>query len=357
MNIDINHNDLSKAKQLILNASRIAILSHAKPDGDAVGSSNAIALFLRSLGKEVSVSYPNAFAANLAWMPGASNALIWQNNRPLAEQTVTNADLIIITDLNELTRLNTGAKSDGYVGLSKAVINSTAPKILFDHHELPSSECDIIFSFPPLSSASEVVFRVFQSMQLIDQFPFPALTCLYAGMMTDTGFFSYSCSYPEFFHTIAYLVSKGIKHVDIVQNFNAHDKADQLRLNAFLTLNKMQLFPELHTAITILTEDEKNSFHYEPGFTEGFVNHPLQIEGINRSIFIKEERQQNMVKISFRSQGNVNVERLARELFDGGGHFNASGAETKTLNAEEVKQRILQRIQEEEQKQNNIPQS
>lgn len=348
MEMTFNANDIAKARQLFDTASSVAILAHAGPDGDALGSSLALYHLLSSLGKTTNVIYPNDFAANLRWMPAADRALVFRKNPDAVSRIISDADLILICDLNELTRLNTGSKTDGIVGLSLLVQQSSAPKLLIDHHEFPQADqFDLLFSRPELSSASEVVYRLIDDMRMLELAPFDFFQCVLTGMMTDTGFFHYGCQYPDFFHIVADIVARGVNITLLTQNISCHEREQKIRLTAYLLDRKLELFPEFATAITILTDDEKRRFNYESGDAEGYVNIPLDIEGINRSIFIKEERQDGIVKLSFRSQGDVNVEQLARLHFNGGGHFNAAGGEMRDLTVQQVRDMLIHILKDE----------
>lgn len=340
--------DIDQTRKLIDDARRVVVFAHVGPDGDALGSSLACYHLFRSLGKTTTVIYPNSFARNLAWLPGAAEALLYKRDEDKAGKAIQEADLIFVCDLNELTRLNTGAKTDGLVGLGQVVHLRSIPKVLIDHHEYPQTDqFDVLFSRPDLSSASEVAYRLFRDLRLLDAMPFEGFQCILTGMMTDTGFFRYSCQYPEFFHTVADIVARGVNIPAITQNITAHEREEKMRLVAYLIEHKMEVLPECATAVTVLTDDEKQRFHYETGDLEGYVNMPLDIEGVNRSIFIREERQEGIVKLSFRSQGDVNVERLARMHFNGGGHFNAAGGEVRDLNVNQTRDKLLQILKNE----------
>ncbi len=343
--------DIDQTRQLIDAARRVVVFAHVGPDGDALGSSLGCYHLFRALGKSTAVIFPNAFARNLAWMPGATEALLYKHDADKAQKAIQEADLLFICDLNELTRLNTGAKTDGLVGLGQLVHLRAIPKVLIDHHERPQTDqFDVLFSRPELSSASEVAYRLFSDLQLLDTIPFEGFQCLLTGMMTDTGFFHYSCQYPEFFHIVADMVGRGVNIPAISQNITAHEREEKMRMVAYLIEHKMEILPECATAVTVLTDDEKRRFHYETGDLEGYVNMPLNIEGINRSIFIREERQDGIVKLSFRSQGDVNVEQLARRHFNGGGHFNAAGGEVRDLSVNQTHDKLLQILKNEHEK-------
>ena len=149
--------------------------------------------------------------------------------------------------------------------------------------------------------------------------------CLYAGIMTDTGSFSYSCSYPEIWHTVAELLTWNIDrdriHALVYDNYSE----DRMRLMGYCLNEKMQIIPEYNTGIISLSREEMQRFNHQPGDTEGFVNLPFNIKGVRFTALFLEK--QNHVKISFRSRGSFPVNAFSNDHFRGGGHVNAAGGE------------------------------
>ncbi len=318
-----------KAQALIREAHRIVILTHTAPDGDAMGSSLGLYHYLRGAGKtEVAVVVPTAFPSFLAWMPGAQEVLAYDTQAQQAEQQIAAADLLICTDFNEPKRI--GAVGD-------RLLANPCPKILIDHHLNPSPFADVVMSYPDSPSASELVYRlIYQSVN--NTLPLDAATCLYTGMMTDTGNFSFNSNYPEMYEIVGNLVALGVNK-DAVYNavFNSYT-ADRMRLMGYCLYQKMRIFPEYHTALISLSRRELYRFNFRSGDAEGIVNLPLQIADVYYSCFMREDKAtlfeqsqhdgcKTKVKISFRSQGERPVNVFAHEIFNGGGHANASGGE------------------------------
>lgn len=311
-NTYLTPDEVQSARRLMASAERVVILTHMSPDGDALGSSLALRHYLLTLDKQVTNIVPNAFPSFLAWMPGADEVLVYEEESDTANARIEQADLIICTDFNEPKRI-------GPVG--DKLLASPARKMMVDHHLHPADFADVTISYPDSPSASQLVY------ELLEDVPHESAVCVYTGMMTDTGNFSFNSNHPDIYETIAELVARGVDK-DAIYNrvFNTYSE-DRMRLMGYCLSEKMQVFPEHHTALIFLTREELNRYHFQPGDAEGLVNLPLQIADVYYSCFMREETNlaSNKVKISLRSQGDRPVNVLAHDVFDGGGHANASG--------------------------------
>ena len=313
----IANESVSAARHLIESAQRIVTISHMSPDGDAVGSSLAARHLLRALGKQVTTVLPNHFPAFFGWMNGASDILIYENDNKAVQTAIVEADLVILLDLNSLKRIN---------GVKPLVEQSKAPKLLIDHHLDPEQFTDVIVSYPNISSTSELIYALIVQMGWGDRIDKACAEAIYVGMMTDTGNFSYTSQQPEIYAIISELLKIGINKDDIYRRVYTNYSEKRMRLMGYCLLNKMKIYPKQHTAVISLTKEELERFDFHVGDTEGFVNIPLSIDGINRSVFVREEEKK--VKLSFRSQGAVPVNTIAAQHFGGGGHLNAAGGES-----------------------------
>jgi bifunctional oligoribonuclease and PAP phosphatase NrnA len=302
---------------LIENAQQISIVTHISPDGDAMGSSLGLCQFLLSQGKKVTVIVPNRFADFLAWMPSTDSILVYDEMKEQTEAVLNSSDLLFALDFNTLTRIG---------ALNKVVKELACNKILIDHHRDPDDFCQLVLSYPKIASTSELVFRLIYAMGFFPQMTLSCAECLYSGMMTDTGAFSFNSNDPEVYLIIHELLKKGVDKDAIYSKVYNNYSVDRMRFMGYVLSEKMEIFPEYHTAIVALSKAELARFNYKEGDTEGFVNIPLSIKGIVFSVFIKESK--DMVKLSFRSRGSFPVNKLAAALFNGGGHINASGGES-----------------------------
>lgn len=313
----ISEESVAAARQLITAAQRIVTISHMSPDGDAVGSSLAARHLLRALGKQVTTILPNHFPSFFGWMNGASDILIYENDNKAVQKAIVDADLLILLDLNSLKRIN---------GVKPFVEQSKAPKLLIDHHLDPDQFADVVISYPDLSSTSELLYSLIVQMGWSNRIDKACAEAIYVGMMTDTGNFSYNSQQPEIYTIISELLKIGIDKDDIYRRVYTNYSESRMRLMGYCLVNKMKLYPRQHTAVISLTKEELTKYNFQVGDTEGFVNIPLSIVGIHRSIFVREEEKK--VKLSFRSQGAVPVNTIASEHFGGGGHANAAGGES-----------------------------
>ena len=314
---------VTRSYKLIEASERIVIITHLSPDGDAIGSSLALYHFLKSLGKEPVVVVPNRFPSFLNWMSGAEEIVVLEEKSKEVQALITEADLIIGVDFNDLKRIN---------GAKPFIEQSHAKKILIDHHLYPGDFADVTISHPEISSSSELVFRLICRMGFFQNITKECAEAIYVGMMTDTGNFSYASQSPEIYHIISELLSKGINKDAIYRLVYNTYSEDRMRLMGFCLIDKMKLYKEQRTAVINLSMEELARFDYQIGDSEGFVNIPLSIEGIDISILVKEDVKK--VKLSFRSQGTFPVNQMAATYFNGGGHLNAAGGESNLSLAE-----------------------
>lgn len=297
---------------------RFVMTTHLSPDGDAIGSSLSMAHYLTELGKErVHVIVPNDFPAFLKWMPGAKDVLIYEKYPDYAEQLIREADVIINLDNNEPKRIGR---------LAPLVEAAPGRKVMIDHHLYPAPDfCRLVISHPELSSTCELVFRLLCAMKSYDDINRQAAECLYTGMMTDTGAFSYNSNRTDIYFIIGELIKKGIDKDAIYRRVYQVYSESRMRLMGYTINEKMKVYPAQRAALITLTRDELQRYCYTAGDTEGFVNMPLDIDGVEFSVFIREDR--DYAKVSLRSVGRFPCNRFAMRYFNGGGHKNASGGE------------------------------
>ena len=297
---------------------RFVMTTHLSPDGDAIGSSLSMAHYLTELGKErVHVIVPNDFPAFLKWMPGAKDVLIYEKYPDYAEQLIREADVIINLDNNEPKRIGR---------LAPLVEAAPGRKVMIDHHLYPAPDfCRLVISHPELSSTCELVFRLLCAMKSYDDINRQAAECLYTGMMTDTGAFSYNSNRTDIYFIIGELIKKGIDKDAIYRRVYQVYSESRMRLMGYTMNEKMKVYPAQRAALITLTRDELQRYCYTTGDTEGFVNMPLDIDGVEFSVFIREDR--DYAKVSLRSVGRFPCNRFAMRHFNGGGHKNASGGE------------------------------
>ena len=312
----IAEDKVQKTKKYIDHVDRIVIVSHISPDGDAIGSSLGLYHFLSEMDKSVNVIVPNEFPDFLKWLKGAHDIINYEKSPEIAAETIEAAELIFCLDFNNLKRIG---------DLGPLVGQAKAKKVMIDHHPDPDDFCSVVMSHPEISSTSEMVFRLICRMGFFEDINRECAESIYAGMMTDTGAFTYNSNSEQIYYIISELLKKGIDKDAIYSKvYNTHT-VDRVRLMGYLTYEKMKVFKEYNTVLLTLSQEEQRQFNIKKGDTEGFVNIPLSIEGIVFSIFIREDK--DFVKISFRSKGNFPCNQFASAHFGGGGHKNASGGE------------------------------
>lgn len=312
----IDQGSIDKVSHLLNRSEKIVILTHVSPDGDAIGSTLGLYHYLVDSNFEVNVIVPNEFPSFLKWLPGAKDILVYEKYPEFAAKLIREADLIFCLDFNVLKRVRE---------VAAAVEVSDAKKVLIDHHPDPDNFCDVIISYPQISSTSELVFRLICRMGDFDLISKAGAEAIYTGMMTDTGAFTYNSNNPEIYNIIAHLLSKGIDKDRIYSKVYHNYSDERFRMMGYVLSEKMKIFKEYGAALMTLTRAEQMRYNPEKGDTEGFVNIPLSIKGVIFSVFMRED--ENMIKISLRSQGSFPCNTFAAQCFNGGGHLNASGGE------------------------------
>lgn len=301
----------------ILEESRKVILTcHVHPDGDAVGSTLGLWHLLKCIGKDAAVVVPDRLPKSLTFLPGSSEIAVYTRHDPYCHRLVNEADLIICCDFNQASRQD---------HLAPLIQEAAAIKVQIDHHEDPQLECAVVFSYPRMSSTCELAFRIVAALGLYGELDRSAATCLLAGIITDTQNFTVNCPDPELYEVLIALLEKGADKNRIVDECVKACSYESLRLKAFALSERLEIFPQHRCALISLSKEDLNRYHYEKGDTEGLVNQPLNIRGIIYSIFLREDADQ--VKISARSKQDFAVSRICSDLFGGGGHLQAAGAE------------------------------
>jgi len=321
----IAEDQITKVKKAIDGVDKIVIVAHVGPDGDAMGSTLALWHYLMTIEKEPVVIVPTMYANFLAWMPGSEGVLIYEKDKETADELIAAAELIFTLDFNQASRM---AK------MADAVINAAAPKILVDHHLHPDTYAKITVSYPEVSSTSELIFRLICRLGDFSMINLACAECIYTGMMTDTGGFTYNSNKQEIYTIIAELIKLGVDKDDIYRKVFNNYSADRMRLMGYALYNKMKVYPEHKAALITLSLKELEEFNYQTGDAEGLVNMPLSIEGVIFSVFMREDSDK--IKISLRSQGTFPANKVSADLFNGGGHLNAAGGESYTTLQEAV---------------------
>ncbi|MBO4738249.1 MAG: DHH family phosphoesterase [Bacteroidales bacterium] len=319
--------DIIALKKRLSTPQNIAIVIHYNPDGDALGSSLALAMYLTKLGHHVNVLSPNIYPAYLAWMPNCDKVLLATEQLQRCESILAEADIIFCLDFNIFHRASL---------LENALAASKKFKVLIDHHIDPVQDFDIIYSLTTqTSSTSELVYQLiahkFGDKHLIDK---KMAECMYVGIMTDTGSLSYSCNNASTYSIVGDLMNFGIDgeiiHKRVYDNFSE----DRVHLLGYCLFKRLIVLDEYSTSYIYLTKEDLNYFNYQQGDTEGIVNYGLSIKNVRFTAIFTERDER--IRISFRSKGNFDVNSFAKDHFNGGGHKNASGGNSYVSMSETI---------------------
>uniref|UniRef100_UPI004028CFB1 DHH family phosphoesterase n=1 Tax=Prevotella sp. TaxID=59823 RepID=UPI004028CFB1 len=310
--------EIATLKENIDNSNRIVICCHKSPDGDALGSSLAWAEYLRTQGKEPDIIVPDAYPDFLQWLPGSERIIRYDKHAAdKADEMLQKADLIFCLDFNGANRVDE---------MKYALEQSPAHKIMIDHHLEPSMDTVLTVSHPQMSSTSELVFRIIWQLGGFEEMSRKCAVCIYCGMMTDTGGFTYNSNQPEIFFIVSQLLTKGIDKDKIYRNVFNNFSPWAIRLRGYLMSQKLNIFNDLHAAYFTISRRDMRDFHFIKGDAEGRVNEPLKIKGMRLSISLREDdRRDNTIWVSLRSVDDFPCNLVASEFFNGGGHLNASG--------------------------------
>lgn len=308
---------LSNLASLLSQKAEILITTHYNPDGDALGSSLALSFYLQKKGFSVTVLVPNEYPGFLAWMPGSKQMVVYSRDKEQGDALVENADIIFCLDYNAFHRVNLFADK-----LEK----SKAKKVLIDHHLNPDPHFDYVFSVVQTSSTAELVYDLICALGDRDLIDKATADCLYVGIMTDTGSFSFANNFPHTYEVVADLVHKGVDAEQVHRLVYDTYPELRMRLLGYCLSERLTVLHEFATAYIVLTKEDMKKFKIRPGDTEGIVNYALSIKGISFAALFSEK--DDRIRISFRSKGNFSVNDFARENFEGGGHRNAAGGDS-----------------------------
>ncbi len=313
-------------KTFLEEPKNIVIVGHRNPDGDAMGSTLGLKHYLDKKGHSCTVVVPNEYPDFLHWLPGSETTyrFDWQNKQ--SQKAIEKSDIIFLLDFNALHRVG----SDMQNTLEKYP-NDFA---MIDHHQQPD-DVTYMYSDVTICSTAQMVYQFIEMNNDLDLIDKAIATCLYTGIMTDTGSFRFRSTTSTTHRIIADLIDKGAEN-DRIHN-NVYDANSYNRLLLLgQALSNLQILPNYKTAYITLTDDEKKRFDFQKGDTEGVVNYALSLKGIIFAAIFIEDKEQGIIKISFRSKGKFSVNQFARKYFSGGGHDNAAGGKSDLSMAETV---------------------
>tara|TARA_B110001454_G_scaffold182783_1_gene177475 strand:+ start:723 stop:1751 length:1029 start_codon:yes stop_codon:yes gene_type:complete len=313
-------------KSFLEEPRNIVIVGHRNPDGDAMGSTLALKHYLDKKGHKATVVVPNEYPKFLHWLPGSKTTyrFDWQNSQ--SQRAIKASEIIFLLDFNTLHRVG----SD----MQKTLEKYSNDFAMIDHHQQPDV-VKYMYSDVTICSTSQMVYQFIEmnnDLHLIDA---DIATCLYTGIMTDTGSFRFRSTTSTTHRIIASLIDKGAENDKIHNNVYDANSYNRLLLLG-QALSNLQILPKYNTAYITLSTEEKKRFDFQKGDTEGVVNYALSLKGIIFAAIFIEDSEQGIIKISFRSKGEFSVNQFSRNHFNGGGHDNAAGGKSYTSIAETI---------------------
>lgn len=314
----MNKQDIASIKQLLSTKKKIVIVPHKNPDGDAIGSTLGLFHYLLKGNHNVHVIVPNDYPSFLKWIPGNDTILKYDSQSKISDALINDADIVFTLDFNAFHR--TG-------NMETVLTESSALKIMIDHHQAPDNYATYMYSDVSMSSTCEMVCHFIDMLGDTDVIDSDIATCLYVGIMTDTGSFRFLSTTSTTHNIVAKLIEKGANNTDIHNHIYDTNSYERLQLLG-CALTNLRVIPESRAAYITLSQNELQKYNYKKGDTEGVVNYALSLDGVVLAAIFIEDKNEGIIKISLRSKGNFSVNEMSRAHFEGGGHTNAAGGKS-----------------------------
>ncbi|MGO1243365.1 MAG: DHH family phosphoesterase [Sphingobacterium sp.] len=301
--------------QLLNEPKQIVITTHHKPDGDALGSSLGLFHWLKAKGHHVEVVLSSDFPTFLDWIPGRDEVLIYPNDTEKAEQLINSAEIIFCLDYSALNRTNI---------LEPLLRESKAQKWMVDHHLDPEDFAQLSYWDSNAAATAQLIYTFIAELNNDPAGISPEIaTCLYAGIMTDTGSFRFRSTTSAVHNIIANLIDAGARNWEIHEKIYNSATENRLKFLGYCLLNCLEVLPNYNTALFSISREDLQQFNVTTGDTEGLVNYALSIKGIRLAALFIDRTE--LIKLSLRSIGDIPCNEICKKHFNGGGHLNASG--------------------------------
>lgn len=304
------------ASELLAGSKKIAIIHHRNPDGDALGSTLGLYHFLKKMGHTPTVISPNEYPDFLAWMPGAETVRVFEREIADCIKILDEAELVFTLDFNHLSRTGDA--------MEPALKKVKAPFIMIDHHQKPDDYATVTFSDTSYGSTCEMVYHFITQLGHKNLLDATIGTCLYTGIVTDSGSFRFHTTTGTTHRIVAEFIDLGVDNSAVHSLLFDNNSPSRLKVLA-QSLENLVILPEYKTSYMFLSQEELNRLNHIKGDTEGVVNYGLSMKGIIFTAFFTENKDEGIIKISFRSKNGFDVNEYARQYFSGGGHINAAG--------------------------------
>jgi bifunctional oligoribonuclease and PAP phosphatase NrnA len=313
-------------KTIIGSHKRFLLTSHVNPDGDGLGSEVALAHYLESQDKQVSILNCSATPENYLFLHRLHPILQFDPSHH--ENIIKNAEVIILLDANHPDRL---------AAMTPFVMKSQAVKVCIDHHPEPGEFADLYLLDEHSPATGEIIYYFISAAGgTIDRL---TATALYTAIMTDTGSFRYQKTDSEVHVIVAHLLQAGADPAAIYEQVYERTTAKRLRLLG-MALANMQILYNGKLAYIVLTHEMFEATGTSEADTDAFVPYTLTIAGVQIGLMFSE--LDGMIKVNFRSKGDIAVNELAKE-FGGNGHKNAAGARISNARIDEIVSLVLKR--------------
>ena len=317
----MSENEIKEIKDLLSTPKNIVLVAHKNPDGDAIGSTLGMQHYLIQKGHKATTVLPNDIPEFLQWLPGVETVYKYDKQNKQSKRSLDEADIVFVLDFNAFHRVGDD--------MQKALEEYKGTYLMIDHHQQPDPISNYIYSDTSICSTCQMVYHFIDMMGDLNFINPEVATCLYTGIMTDTGSFRFPSTTSTTHKIIGDLIDKGANNAKIHDNvFNASSYSRLQLMGAALT--NLTVLPEYHTAYITLSQEELDRYNYQKGDTEGLVNYGLSMKGIYLAAIFIEDTEQGIIKISFRSKGSFSVNQFSRNHFNGGGHDNAAGGRSLT---------------------------
>ncbi|MBN1299818.1 MAG: DHH family phosphoesterase [Melioribacteraceae bacterium] len=302
------------------------ITTHVNPDGDAIGSQIALYKYLNRLGKELRLINFSETPSNLQFLDPESIIENYQTSSML--NIFEQYDVLIAVDFNRLDRI---------IDMEDGFRKSSKIKVCIDHHEDSEQFTEFMFVDTSYGSTGEILFDLIDSYKEIN-IDYEIALPLYVAIMTDSGSFKYERTLPATHLKAARLLGAGVDPKETHRLVFENVKPGKIKLLG-KALNSLTLYHDGRVALMKINRADLNETGTGEEDTDGFVNYALSVEDVKIALLLYE--LQEGLKVSFRSVGDIPVNKLAEE-FGGGGHFHAAGARITDNTAEAVLPKIIE---------------
>jgi len=331
----INQDAITALRELLNTPKKCVIVTHPRPDADAIGSSLGWKHYLEKKGHSATFISPTHYTANLSWIKGSESIIDYEDDKGvrIARERIAAAEVIFFLDFNSIARLEKPGDS---------VAASSAVKVLIDHHLQPEPFA-ISFSYTSYAATCEIIYDIIDALGDADLVDPTIAENLYAGLVSDTGFFQHPNTTPNVHKVAAALIAKGASPDYVSDKVNNIFDERRLHYFGYALLEKLKVVNEGKVAYISIDKSDARKFNLQLGDNEGLVNYPFKIQGVQVAVLFSEEREK--VKISFRSKGDIDVNTFARKYFEGGGHKNAAGGKSM-IGMEETEKKFIELVKE-----------